>query len=84
MFPSDACFLDPIKANAMTLAIKRWVYTWMNDSSCGTPKQYEFLKELLLHVLETNAEAVGWYHTADGQIWLRQQRRRNLCHLHAP
>jgi hypothetical protein len=56
LFPSNSCFHDEAKANAMTLAIKRWVYTWMNGSSCGTKEQYEFSKELLLHVLETNAD----------------------------
>jgi hypothetical protein len=88
MFPSDACFLDPEKANAMTIAIKRWVYTWMNGSSCGTPEHYEFSKELLLHVLETNADVLAILGIAGAQqvrFWVNTKvipLEANTCFYH--
>jgi hypothetical protein len=55
-FPSNQCFAIPDKADPFTVAIKRWIYNWMDGSNCGSEKQYEFSKDLLLHVLETNKE----------------------------
>jgi hypothetical protein len=55
-FPSNQCFAIPDKADPFTVAIKRWIYNWMDGSNCGSEKQYKFSKDLLLHVLETNKE----------------------------
>jgi hypothetical protein len=55
-FPSSTCFTQPDNADSLTIAIKRWIYTWMDGSSCGTCDQYNFSRDLLMHILETNED----------------------------
>jgi hypothetical protein len=61
-FPKNDSFANPEKADPLTIAVRRWMYTWMNGSSCGSVQQYEFSKEMLLSFLETNKE----FHTILG------------------
>jgi hypothetical protein len=55
-FPNNCSFGNPNKADPLTIAVRSWIYTWMNGSSCGSVDQYDFSKELVLTVLERNAE----------------------------
>jgi hypothetical protein len=58
-FPATKMFAQPDKADLLTTSIKRWIYSWMDGSSCSTPMQYEFSRDLLFHTLETNTEVIA-------------------------
>jgi hypothetical protein len=61
-FPNNDTFANPDKADPLTIAVRRWIYTWMNGASCGYVDHYDFSKELMLSLLETNTE----FHTILG------------------
>ena len=69
-FPSNICFAQPDMADPLTTAIKRWIYTWMNGSSCGTQLQFEFSRDLLMKMLESNDE----YHSILGKEYCQKIR----------
>jgi hypothetical protein len=61
---------------ALVLAIKRWVRSWANGTSCGTATQFELSKKLLLLTLGTNEEvhqALGPDATSSIRQWILQQ-----------
>jgi hypothetical protein len=75
-FPSQTSFLLPDQADPLTTAIKRWVYTWMDGSSCHSPEQFEFSRDLLFHTLESNEDVLCILGTEGSQqirYWLNKK-----------
>jgi len=56
MFPKVEMFAQPDKAESLTVAVKQWIHNWMDGSNCGFEDQYEFSKDMLLHVLKHNQD----------------------------
>ena len=75
-FPATGTFLLPDQADPLTTAIKRWVYTWMDGSSCLSPTQFEFSRDLLFHTIESNEDVLLILGTEGSQLirhWLNKK-----------
>jgi hypothetical protein len=44
--PNNDSFANPNKADPLTIAVRRWIHTWMNGASCGSVDQYDFQRNL--------------------------------------